>query len=90
MPPVEAFSADRALCWFRRDASDCLERIADLALLLERAGLRVTSQYARVPPGFVTYRDSNQVVVLPECEIRRELDAAAGRLHLQKSMGRAE
>jgi len=79
VPPSEAFSADRALCWFTVEARDCIERIRHLAFLLERRGERLWQIYSR-NPGLITYRDDYQVVAVPEDALRRFGREAGGSL----------
>jgi len=38
IPPKDVFSGGRALCWFKVDATPCIDKVRDLALLLERGG----------------------------------------------------
>src|SRR6185503_11889856 len=40
-PPLEAFSQARALCWFKPEAVECIDRMVDLIRILERRGERV-------------------------------------------------
>lgn len=70
LPPKAAFSGDRALCWFKTGARECIERVRDLAFLLEKRGKRVWQIYSR-NPGLITYEDEFQVVAVPESAIRR-------------------
>lgn len=65
VPPEPAFSADRALCWFKTDARACIEQMRMLALLLEREGERIWQIYSR-NPGRITYEDDYQVVAVPD------------------------
>lgn len=65
IPPREAFSGGRALCWFKVDAHPCIDKVRDLARLLERDGERVWEVYNR-NPGLITYSDEHQVVAVPE------------------------
>jgi hypothetical protein len=65
IPPKRAFSGGRALCWFKADAHPCIEKVRDLARLLERRGERIWEVYSR-NPGLITYSDEVQVVALPE------------------------
>ena len=65
IPPKDAFSGGRALCWFKADAHPCIEKVRRLAQLLERRGERIWEVYSR-NPGLVTYSDEVQVVALPE------------------------
>jgi hypothetical protein len=65
IPPKDVFSGGRALCWFKVDAHPCIEKVRDLALLLERRGERIWQVYSR-NPGLITYSDELQVVAVPE------------------------
>jgi len=69
IPPKDAFSGGRALCWFRVEARACIEKLRDLALQLETRGERIWQVYSR-NPGLITYADENQVVAVPE-SVRR-------------------
>jgi hypothetical protein len=69
IPPKDVFSGGRALCWFKVDAYPCIDKVRDLALLLERRGQRVWQIYSR-NPGLITYADENQVVAVPESVLR--------------------
>ena len=69
VPPKSVFSGGRALCWFKADARPCIDKVQDLALLLERRGERVWQIYSR-NPGLITYSDENQVVAVPESFLR--------------------
>lgn len=64
IPPKDVFSAGRALCWFRVDAHRCIDKVRDLARLLEERGERVWQIYSR-NPGLITYSDEHQVVAVP-------------------------
>lgn len=66
-PPLVAFSQDRALCWFKPEARECLERIVELAHILQRRGERIWHLRTRYP-GLVTYEDQHQVVAIPAAE----------------------
>ena len=65
VPPRDVFSGGRALCWLRVEARGCIEKLRDLALLLEARGERIWQVYSR-NPGLITYADENQVVAVPE------------------------
>jgi len=65
VPPKDAFSGGRALCWFKVDAHFCIEKVRELARVLERRGDRIWEVYSR-NPGLITYSDEHQVVALPE------------------------
>jgi hypothetical protein len=65
IPPRHVFSGGRALCWFKIDAHPCIEKVRDLALLLELGGERIWQVYSR-NPGLITYSDENQVVAVPQ------------------------
>jgi hypothetical protein len=65
IPPWDVFSGGRALCWFRVEAGQCIEKLRDLAFLLEARGERIWQVYSR-NPGLITYADENQVVAVPE------------------------
>ena len=65
IPPKEAFSGGRALCWFNVDAHSCIGKVRELARVLERRGDRIWEVYSR-NPGLITYSDEQQVVALPE------------------------
>ncbi|HZE98612.1 MAG TPA: hypothetical protein VE981_16390 [Planctomycetota bacterium] len=65
IPPNDVFSAGRALCWFKVDAHPCIDKVRDLAMLLERGGERIWQVYSR-NPGLITYEDEQQVVAVPE------------------------
>jgi hypothetical protein len=65
IPPKDVFSGGRALCWFKIDAHPCIEKVRDLAWLLERRGERIWQVYSR-NPGLITYSDENQVVAVPQ------------------------
>jgi len=65
IPPEKVFSGGRALCWFKADAHPCIEKVRELALLLEHRGERIWQVYNR-NPGLITYSDEHQVVALPE------------------------
>lgn len=65
VPPKAVFSGGRALCWFRVEARECIEKLRDLAFLLEARGERIWQVYSR-NPGLITYADENQVVAVPE------------------------
>jgi hypothetical protein len=65
IPPKDVFSGGRALCWFKVDAHPCIEKVRDLARLLERRGDRIWQVYSR-NPGLITYSDEQQVVAVPE------------------------
>jgi hypothetical protein len=66
VPPEEVFSAGRGLCWFKLDASTCIEKVRDLAFWLEkRRGERIWQVYSR-NPGLITYEDEYQVVAIPD------------------------
>ena len=67
-PPLEAFSQDRGLCWFKPDALPCIERIVELAHILQRRGERIWHLRTRYP-GFVTYEDPHQIVAIPAAEL---------------------
>lgn len=69
VPPAEAFSGGRALCWFKVDAHACVQKLRDLVFLLEARGERIWQIYSR-NPGLITYADENQVVAVPE-SVRR-------------------
>ena len=64
IPPRDVFSDGRALCWFKVDAHPCIDKVRDLARLLERRGERVWEVYNR-NPGLITYSDEQQVVAIP-------------------------
>ena len=70
LPPKAAFSGDRGLCWFKLEARECIERVRELAFLLERRGKRLWQVYSR-NPGFITYEDDFQVVAVPESALSR-------------------
>jgi len=65
LPPKGAFSGERALCWFKLDARECIERVRDLAFILEKRGKRIWQVYSR-NPGLITYEDDYQIVALPD------------------------
>jgi hypothetical protein len=66
VPPEEVFSAGRGLCWFKIDASRCIEKVRDLAFWLEkRRGDRIWQVYTR-NPGLITYEDEYQIVAIPD------------------------
>jgi hypothetical protein len=65
IPPKDAFSGGRALCWFKVDAHSCIEKVRELARVLEHRGDRIWEVYSR-NPGLITYSDEVQVVALPE------------------------
>jgi hypothetical protein len=65
VPPPEAFSAYRGLCWFKLDARACIEQARDLARFLERRGERIWQIYSR-NPGLITYEDDYQIVAVPD------------------------
>ena len=65
VPPKDAFSGGRALCWFRVDAHSCIEKVRELARVLERRGDRIWEVYSR-NLGLITYSDEHQVVALSE------------------------
>ncbi len=65
IPPRRVFSADRALSWFKLEAHRCIEKVRELAFLLERRGERVWQIYSR-NPGLITYEDEFQVIAVPE------------------------
>jgi hypothetical protein len=69
IPPKDAFSGGRALCWFKVDAYPCIEKVRELAMLLERRGGRIWQVYSR-NPGLITYSDEHQVVAVPESVLR--------------------
>lgn len=68
IPPKDVFSGGRALCWFKADAHPCIDKVRDLALLLERRGERIWQVYSR-DPGLITYSDESQVVAVPRSVI---------------------
>lgn len=70
-PPLQAFSQDRARCWFKPDAHACIDRIVELAHLLQRRGERIWHLRTRYP-GLVTYEDPHQVVAIPAAEFPSE------------------
>ena len=65
IPPKTSFSGARALCWFKTDARECIERVRELAFLLEKRGKRIWQVYSR-NPGLITYEDEHQIVAVPE------------------------
>lgn len=65
IPPKDVFSGGRALCWFKVEAHSCIEKVRELARVLERRGNRIWEVYSR-NPGLITYSDEQQVVALPE------------------------
>ena len=69
IPPKDVFSGGRALCWFKAEAHQCIDRVRDLSLLLERRGERIWQVYNR-DPGLITYSDENQVVAVPRSILR--------------------
>jgi len=69
IPPKDVFSGGRALSWFKVDATPCIDKVRDLALLLERGGQRIWQIYSR-NPGLITYADENQIVAVPESVLR--------------------
>ena len=77
VPPRDVFSAGRGLCWFKLEARECIEKVRDLALWLEkRRGERIWQVYSR-NPGLITYEDEYQVVAVPEAARMTE-DAPRG------------
>jgi len=64
IPPEDVFSGGRALCWFKAEAHSCIDKLRDLALVLERRGERLWQVYSR-DPGLITYSDEHQVVAVP-------------------------
>ena len=64
-PPKSAFSGRRGLCWFKLDARTVIDRMRDLAILLERRGERIWQIYSR-NPGLITYEDDYQIVAVPD------------------------
>lgn len=66
-PPRSAFGGGRALCWFKPEARECIDRVADLAQLLQRRGERIWHLQTR-NPGLVTFEDEFQVVAIPASE----------------------
>ena len=64
VPPEDVFSGGRALCWFKGEAGPCIDKVRDLALLLESRGERIWQIYSR-DPGLITYSDEHQVVAVP-------------------------
>lgn len=65
IPPKPAFSSGRALCWFKADARECIEKARELSSCLERRGVRTWEIYSR-NPGLITWSDEHQVVALPD------------------------
>lgn len=66
VPPREAFSGDRGLCWFKLEARRCIEQVREIACFLEtRRNQRIWQVYSR-NPGWITYEDEYQVVAVPE------------------------
>jgi len=65
IPPKQSFSGARALCWFKLDARNCIERVRELAFMLEKRGKRIWQVYNR-NPGLITYEDEYQIVAIPE------------------------
>jgi hypothetical protein len=77
VPPEDVFSRGRALCWFKLEARECIERVRDLAMWLEkRRGERIWQIYSR-NPGLITYEDEFQIVAVPE-SVRMTADAPRG------------
>jgi hypothetical protein len=73
VPPLNAFSGGRGLCWFKVGARQCIDHVREIAFFLEeRRGERIWQIYSR-NPGLITYEDEFQVVAVP--------DAARGLLY---------
>jgi hypothetical protein len=66
VPPLEAFSGGRGLCWFKLEARQCIDQVREIAFFLEeRRGERIWQIYSR-NPGLITYEDESQVVAVPD------------------------
>jgi len=66
IPPRESFSGGRGVCWFKLEARECIERVREVAFLLEkRRSERIWQIYSR-NPGLITYEDDYQIVAVPE------------------------
>jgi hypothetical protein len=65
IPPKESFSGERALCWFKMDARNCITQVRELAFLLAKRGERIWQIYSR-NPGLITYEDEYQIVAVPD------------------------
>jgi len=54
----------RAICWFKPQAKDAIDKVRGLVALLESRGLHVTME-TTADPGTVIYQDKWQVVAKP-------------------------
>jgi hypothetical protein len=53
-----------AICWFKADARECIQRARRMAALLNLAGVPIDMLRTH-QPGYVVYEDSFQVVAVP-------------------------
>jgi hypothetical protein len=63
-PSSRAGAADSGICWLRAGAREPLDRLLKLARRLARAGVVIDELRTR-RPGYVIWRDADQVVALP-------------------------
>lgn len=58
------------ICWFKPSASEHLQKMYEMSLILEQYGLCVSQVTCR-KPGYIVYEDKNQVAVIPFAELRK-------------------
>ena len=56
--------ADDGFCWFKMDATDCIEHVRYLTFLVSECGIPVR-QITTESPGYVIYEDDSQIVAAP-------------------------
>lgn len=54
----------QAVCWFKAEAGECLGKVQELRVLLERQGIP-TRRLRSERPGYVVYEDQLQVAAVP-------------------------
>ena len=71
LPVPRRFSRSRrphahrnAVCWFKVQAEECLDRMRELAALLQRKGV-ATEVLETQRPGYIVYEDDYQVAAVP-------------------------
>lgn len=67
--PVPATLPERAVCWFKPTATDCLDKLRELLDLYREAGLPVAMKTSR-RPGRVAYEDPYQLAAVPHRDTR--------------------
>jgi len=60
---------DKAICWFKPEAQECLTRMWEMKHLLAEVGIQVDVLKAE-NPGIVVYEDDQQIAVIPHWRAR--------------------